>query len=59
LIHRFELQSQSAAAFRMPHHAIGSNLSLLDKKVNLGGRAYALYLEGLKEQPSHAQIRYA
>jgi hypothetical protein len=59
LIHRFELQSHSAAAFRMPHHAIGSNLSLLDKKVNLGGRAYALYLEGLKEQPSHAQIRYA
>lgn len=43
----------------MPHYAIGSNLSLLDKKMNLGDRAYALDLGGLNEQPSNAQIRYA
>ncbi len=43
----------------MPHHAIGSNWSLLDKKMKLGGRAYALHLGGLNEQPSYAQIHYA
>jgi hypothetical protein len=37
--HRFELQSQSAAGLHMPHHTIGSNLSLLDKKMKLGRRA--------------------
>jgi len=57
--HGFELQPQSAAGLYMPHHAIGSNLSLWDKKMNLGDRAYALLLGGLNEQPSHAQIRYA
>jgi hypothetical protein len=57
--HRLELQSQSPAGLHMPHHAIGSNLSLWDKKMNLGDRAYALHLGGLNEQPSDAQIRYA
>ena len=42
----------------MPHHAIGSNLPLWDKKMKLGGCAYALHLWGLNEQPSDAQIHY-
>jgi len=56
--HRFELQSQSATGLHMPHHAIGSNLSLLDKKMKLGGCAYALHPGGLNEQPSDAQIHH-
>jgi hypothetical protein len=54
--HCFEFQSQSAAGLHMPHYSVGSNLALLDKKMKIGRRAYALYLGGFKEQPSRAEI---
>jgi hypothetical protein len=43
----------------MPHYSVSSNLSLLDKKMEIGRRSEAFRPGGFDEQPSSAQVLHA
>jgi hypothetical protein len=43
----------------MPHYSVSSNLSLLDKKMEIGRRAEAFRPGGFDEQTPSAQVLHA
>jgi hypothetical protein len=54
--YRGEFQPQAITWAEMPHDSLGSDVSLLNKKFELGFHALGLADRRGEEQPTHTQI---